>query len=69
MEAFVVVPVDRSKTIFTTSVSVFGAPARNGESFATASFLNSPITVSAAAFSWASTTLPMEDCGHSIHLY
>ncbi|WP_332761131.1 hypothetical protein [Pseudarthrobacter sp.] len=40
-----------SKTISITSVSVFNAPLRNGESFATASFLNIPITVSAAALS------------------
>ena len=50
-----------SKTISITSVSVFNAPLRKGEFLATAlAFLKSPLTVSAAALSQASPTLPME---------
>lgn len=50
------------KTISMTSHSVFNAPVRNGESMASASFLNNPIKGSAAALSHASPTLPMEAC-------
>lgn len=40
----------QSKTTSTTSDSVFNAPLRNGEPLAADSFLNNPITVSAATF-------------------
>lgn len=40
MQGLDVVPVDHAKTVPITPVSVFNAPVRNGESFATASLLN-----------------------------
>jgi len=43
-----------------TSATCRSGPIRNGEPVATASFLNSPNTVSAAALSYASPTDPID---------
>lgn len=60
MQAGRVVPIDHAKVTASTSGRPFSGPGRNGEPLRIASVLNSPMTVSAAALSYASPTDPID---------